>query len=362
MLKSMAHSAARAAFGAATLALASGRTRQRGVRVFYGGARGGAFGGPLVKIGMLEQRFQEHRADPSLLYQLSNSIYLPLFAMKALKRRAVPIVLNQNGVFYPAWFPKGWEQANRRMGEVHALATHVIYQSDFCRRCAERFLGPRTGSWEILFNAVDTARFSPSEQHRDRGPLIILLTGKIMPAVGYRVSSAVAGVAAARKGGLDAVLRIAGVIEPSVERQARALADELGVSAATEWLGPYSRAKAPDIYRDADIYLMTKHNDPCPNVVLEAMASGLPVVYSHSGGVPELVGEDAGVGLAVEESFEVNIAPSAEAIAEGVARAAGQRERMAAAARERAVRHFGITAWLDRHQALFERLVADARA
>ena len=37
------------------------------------------------------------------------------------------------------------------------------------------------------------------------------------------------------------------------------------------------------------------HNDPCPNTVLEALSCALPVVYSNTGGVPELVGPDCGV-------------------------------------------------------------------
>jgi glycosyltransferase involved in cell wall biosynthesis/2-polyprenyl-3-methyl-5-hydroxy-6-metoxy-1,4-benzoquinol methylase len=44
------------------------------------------------------------------------------------------------------------------------------------------------------------------------------------------------------------------------------------------------------LLRDHDIYITASKNDPCSNAVIEALACGLPVVYLHDGGHPELVG------------------------------------------------------------------------
>ena len=70
--------------------------------------------------------------------------------------------------------------------------------------------------------------------------------------------------------------------------------------------------------QSADILLHTKYNDPCPTVVLEAMACGLPVVYSASGGTPELVGDDAGIGVDAPLDWEHDHPPAPEALAEAV--------------------------------------------
>ena len=98
-------------------------------------------------------------------------------------------------------------------------------------------------------------------------------------------------------------------------------------------------------------------NDPCPSVVLEAMASGLPVVYPRSGGVPELVGDEAGIGVQHPDGFERDEPPEPEALADAVTRILRDRERYAVAARARAVEHFALEPWLDRHDALFVQLV-----
>jgi glycosyltransferase involved in cell wall biosynthesis len=87
------------------------------------------------------------------------------------------------------------------------------------------------------------------------------------------------------------------------------------------------------------------------------MASGLPVLYSASGGVPEQVGEEAGVGLAVPQTFETSPIPSPSAVAEGMARIIREHQTMRQAARQRAVARFDLTHWLDRHQQVFEQLV-----
>ncbi len=342
--------------GAAVLATLPLRSRANAPRVFYGGARSGDVGGPLVKVRLLSERFPEHRIGYSIVYLLSNAIYLPQWAVDAIHQAQIPIVLNQNGVFYPAWYPDRWEQENARMARVHAAASHVFYQSEFCRLCADRFLGHRTGPAEILYNAVDTARFTPERARRAARPFTFLVTGKITEATAYRVTAAIQGLAAARKGGLDAALRISGVLSPAVAAAAEALAARLDMSGRITFTGPYSGAEAPGIYRSADAYLMLKHNDPCPNVVIEAMASGLPVLYSASGGVPELVGEHAGLGLAVRESFDAASIPAPEAIAEGMGRVIANCDAMGAAARRRAEAHFDLSSWLDRHEKLFAEL------
>ena len=327
-------------------------------RLFYGGARPGHGGGPKVKIGKLAAAFPEHWWTYNLVYVLSNAPYLPTSSLRRLKDRDIPIVSNQDGVFYPAWYGGDWRAQNRRMAEQYHLADHVFHQSDFCRRSADRFLGPRRGAGEVLYNAVDTTRFVPARRGGvRREPFVFLLSGKVQAHQAYRLEASVQGLWAACRRGLDGRLVIAGAIDSRAKAKARRLAARLDVAERVDILGPYRQPDAPALLTTADAYVMANHNDACPTSVIEAMSCGLPVVYARSGGVPELVGDEAGVGLETGESFDEVLVPAPEALGDAMVRVAENRESLAAAARARAVERFDIEPWLTRHREVFRTLM-----
>ncbi len=328
-------------------------------RLFYGGARAGDRGGPKVKIAKLASVFSEHWWTYNLVYVLSNAPYLPPSALRRLKGRAVPIVGNQNGVFYAAWYGGDWEGENRRMAEPYHLADHVFYQSKFCRRAAERFLGCREGAGEILYNAVDTQHFVPLPGERDgTDPFVFLVAGKVQAHQGFRIKAPLQGLAAARKQGLDARLAVAGDIDAAVLDRSRKLADRLGVGAQFTHRGPYRQEDAPAVFCAAHAFVIANHNDACPTTVIEALSSGLPVIYATSGGVPELVGGDAGVELKTGESWDEMLVPEPQDIGDAMVRVAENHTAMSAAARSRAVERFDIGPWLERHRQVFLSLLA----
>ena len=126
-----------------------------------------------------------------------------------------------------------------------------------------------------------------------------------------------------------------------------------GVADRIVFLGAYTQALAPDIYRSAHAYIATTHMDACPNSVIEALACGLPVAYSASGGVPELVGPDAGVGVEVREDFSVTQIPDIAQFGEAMIEVSERHGHMTKAARARAVEAFDLRVWIERHEQIF---------
>ncbi len=63
--------------------------------------------------------------------------------------------------------------------------------------------------------------------------------------------------------------------------------DELGMGSAFRLLG--IRRDIPELLRNIDVLALCSDREGCPNVVLEAMASGLPVVATEAGGTDQLV-------------------------------------------------------------------------
>jgi glycosyltransferase involved in cell wall biosynthesis len=325
------------------------------VRVFYGHDRipspGDPAAGGTAKLQKLAERFPNRPHDFNLLY-LGNT-YLPRDLRPLLwivRRRQIPFVVNQNGVGYPGWAGERTDEVNRPLRRALLAADHVVYQSAFSKRSSDAFLGDPRGSWEILHNVVDTQLFTPADRPPDGGP--ILLLGGDQTQV-YRLEVALETLADVASTHPEAELLVAGRIvsdpRPTLER--------LGIEDRVSFLGRYTQRGAPDIYRRAHVLLHTKVNDPCPTVVVEAMASGVPVVYPASGGTVELVGGEAGVGVAHPDGFERDEPPASEALAAAVREVCAGLEVFSAAARRRAVDHFDLRPWLERHEALFKRLL-----
>ena len=233
---------------------------------------------------------------------------------------------------------------------VHG-ADYVFFQSEFCRVSSDLWLEGRSGPSEVLPNPVDTEVFTPIDR-ADR-PLTLLLGGNQYQR--YRLEVALETLRLLP----GARLLVAG--KTSWEPDPRKVRQELeslleGLEDRVELVGTYSQVDAPALYRRADVLLHTKYNDPCPTVVLEAIACGLPVVYSRSGGTPELVGEDAGVGVPAPLDWDRDHPPAPADLAEAVGCVRERLSEYAAAARERSLR-FDVKPWIERHREVFERLV-----
>jgi glycosyltransferase involved in cell wall biosynthesis len=322
-----------------------------GLRVFYGHDAvpepGAAVVGGSGKFQRLARRFPNTPEDFSLLYLGSTWLPRDLGPLLWLaRRRRAPIVVNQSGVAYPGWAGVDTEKINRAFRRALLAADHVLYQSEFCKQSADEFLGSPSGSWEVLYNAVDVEHFAPDGVPPTPEP-VLLLGGDQTQA--YRLEVALRTLTHLPEARLVVTGRL--VWDP------RPLLEELSVADRVDLVGRYSQREAPALFRRAHVLLHTKVKDPCPTAVIEAMACGLPVVYAASGGTVELVGNDAGVGVPHPESWERDEPPDPEALADAVRRVLAERELYAAAARRRAVERFALEPWLDRHAELFEALL-----
>ncbi len=328
-----------------------------GIRVSYGhdrlpGPDELAFGG-MVKFQLLAEALPHAPYDFNVLYLGSSTTPPDARVLVALaQRRGAAFVWNQNGVAYPGWFGPRYARLNRPRARLLHAADHVVYQSAFCKLSADRFYGEREGAWEVLHNPVDTRRFTPARSRPSRPPTLLLGGNQYQR---YRFEVALETVAALP----DVRLVVTGALSwsPVAEHEARAAIERLGLRDRVELAGTYSQRDAPEVMRRGDILLHTKYNDPCPTIVLEAMACGLPVVYSASGGTPELVGPDAGAGVDAPLDWDRDHPPAPQALAEAVERVLSRLDDLSAAARTRAER-FDAAGWVERHAALFAELVS----
>lgn len=314
--------------------------------------------GGAVKMTYLAESFSHAFPSANILYTVSSVGYWakPQLVANA-KRKKLKIVVNQNGVAYPAWHGAGWEDANESLKQVLDQADYILYQSRFCQDGAERFLSPPNVPAEIVYNPVDIQHFVPIPLSDRPKNLTLLLGGNQYEQ--YRFELAIRVFREVLDRVPEARLLVTGTLwlsEQDAMVAAQRLVKDLKLDDRVIFVGTYNQEQAPLIFAQAHILLHTKYNDPSPTIVLEAMSSGLPVVYIKNGGVPELVG-DAGIGLPVENSWEQIHLPDPTEIGMAVLDVMSRYQEFSSLARERAVTHFSLETFVAKHRQIFEKVL-----
>lgn len=320
----------------------------------------GLLHGGAVKLLSLREGFSHDETHFNVLYLVSSA--QPCFArdlVRVCRSRGIKFAWNQNGVGYPAWAGRDAELHNTPMRELRAQADFVVYQSGFCRESAEKFLGPCHSPSEVLFNPVDLKKFFPRAEPLPVRPLRLLAMGT--QNYRERVVSVLECLRSLRKEGTDAMLTIAGpLIWKNAERDIREAIASIGLGDSVSILPPFRQEEAPGIYRDHHVLLHPKYMDPCPTVVAEALACGLPVVASRSGGIPEMVGEGCAALIDVPVSWNELLTPTGRELADAVKSVASDLPAFSQRARRRASEVFDQGAWISRHEEIFRSLLVDA--
>jgi glycosyltransferase involved in cell wall biosynthesis len=129
-------------------------------------------------------------------------------------------------------------------------------------------------------------------------------------------------------------------------------ADRLGVGDRVHFLG--GRCDVADFYRAADLFVFPSRAEGCPNVILEAMACGVPVVATDIAGNREVLGESGDAGHLVPPE-------SPAALAEAIARLAGSvtlRRDIGASARAAVLNRYDIRRVTARYLSLYDELTS----
>jgi len=314
--------------------------------------RGGA-----VKLLSLQRAFRCDEEKFNILYLVSSAP--PHFAedlVAECRRKNITVVWNQNGVGYPGWAGGEAERHNAPMRRLRALADFIIYQSEFCRESADRFLGPVEKPSRVLLNPVDLSKFCPT--HGVPRPSAPRLLAMGTHAYRDRVFAAIDTLRSLRDEGLAAALTVAGPLQwRRGKEETLAYLRELGLSDAVLLHPAFNQEEAPHLYRAHDILVHPKYLDPCPTVVAEALACGLPVVGSATGGLPEMTDAACARLLPLPLVWDRMLTPSGEQMAAAVADLWRNIESASVAARVCAERKFDAAAWTGAHREIFLSLL-----
>ncbi len=188
------------------------------------------------------------------------------------------------------------------MGWALRRAAAVIVVSESLASLAEDLGVPRERI-SLISNGVDTTRFVPRDKSAMRETLGLRAGARIMVSIGHMVPRKgfhrlLPVYARLRARFPDLFLVLVGGTTPvdwNYEDEVKALVKQLGIEEAVLFTGAQSPDSIAQWLNASDLFVLASAREGCPNVVWEAMASGVPVVASDVGETKRMVPAFAGI-------------------------------------------------------------------
>jgi glycosyltransferase involved in cell wall biosynthesis len=174
-------------------------------------------------------------------------------------------------------------------------------------------LGVPSDKIRVIHNGVDVDRFRPIERSAARamtgrpasaGGQLLLFVGNLLRAKGVRELFAAFQSLAGERPGLECVIIGEGPESDWLRRESAAA----GLAGRISLQGSVPHAELGPWFSSADLLCLPSYNEGLPNVVLEALAAGIPVVATRVGGIPEAVGPEAGELCAPRDAAALTVA------------------------------------------------------
>lgn len=229
-------------------------------------------------------------------------------------------------------------------------ASFVIGVSEYNKRFLDdevRHL--RKGHVRVVYNGVDLDRFRPDPAVQ-REPDLIFAAGRLVPKKGFADLIEACRLLVGRGRSFHCRIIGDGPLRAELESQAA------GLDGVIEFVGAHSQEELAAEYQRAAIFVLPAvvppdgNTDALPTVLLEAMASGCPVISTHVAGIPEIVDDNVN-GLLVGPG---NV-PALAAAMERLLDAPQLRTQFGVDARRKAEERFDVT----KNAAMLYRLFAD---
>lgn len=229
-------------------------------------------------------------------------------------------------------------------------------------RDLEQYLTARVGisqeAVEQIYNGVDTHRFHAVAARQpiaacpfvDPAQYLVGTVGRMQTVKDQTTLARAFIQAIAIAPELKSTLRLVMVGDGPLRAQSMALLEQAGL-AELAWL-PGERSDVPDILRGLDCFVLPSLAEGVSNTILEAMATGLPIVATDVGGNGELIENG--------RSGELVPADNADAMAQAIIRYARDRDlsqNTGRAGRLRVERYFSLEAMVSEYQKLYDRLL-----
>jgi len=325
------------------------RLRERGMEPVIAPAKG-SFNISYL-LGLVEI-IRREKPDAIVAHLYGSAIYASVAGMLC-RRPVVSVLHGQSDVNPRARF------AAAKAAIVRRGTSRVVFVSGNLRDELAPALGLDPRHCEVVVNGVDLDVFSPGRHSSIRDELRLPAGTALVGAVGnIRVPKAydVLLRAAGRvlESGAAVHFAIAGDCSGALADKLLALRAELGIDRHVTFLG--LRSDVANVLRNFDVFALSSRTEGFSIACIEAMACGVPVVSTRSGGPQQIL--DGGCGELVPVDDPAQLADAIRRLLESPAK----RGAMIDAALERVRERYSLSAMIDNYESLLDSLIARSAA
>jgi len=199
--------------------------------------------------------------------------------------------LNPNEKFMVSfnWFLRIFEE------KMLERSNKIIAVSDFTRRELLQYYKVKEEKIRVIHNGVDVNKFKPARDKRkakeelglNPEDIAILSVGRLYARKG--LFTLIESMPAVVRRFRNAKFVISGKGQSNEMKKLIAHAEKLGIRDNILFTGYFPDKKLPKLYQAADVFAFSTFYENLPFAVLEALSTGLPVVTTRVGGIPEMI-------------------------------------------------------------------------
>jgi glycosyltransferase involved in cell wall biosynthesis len=267
--------------------------RLKGWNTHVRSVAGGRIGSFLLR--RVADRYLRSEGPPDLIHA-QNALWAGHASSVLSRRWGVPYVLTEHfSGIHTHRIPRG---AGAFVQAAYEGAAKLFAVSGSLARSMERYAGGRT--IEVLPNVVDTDFFALRPQEPPGEPFVFLAVGALNENKGFdRLLRAFAQAFGGRNdpsslpdAPASPVLRIGG--DGPLRDALPSLAAELGIGDRVRFLGHLTREQVRDEMWRAHALVVASHSETFGLVLIEALATGLPVIATRCGGPEDVITPEVG--------------------------------------------------------------------
>ena len=205
------------------------------------------------------------------------------------KRYGLPVVITEHSTGFPRGLVRGVEKLKAKFAFERAAVVCPV--SNNLRMYIER-LGIKA-RFQVVPNVVDMSLFSPPKGpcEREDGRKRLLVVALLTPIKG--IPYLLEALARLKEKRDDFLLDIVG--DGPNRGEYEELVNKLGLQNVVRFHGLKTKREVAEFMKKADVFVLPSEWENLPCVIIEAMASGLAVVATNVGGIPEIVSNEVGM-------------------------------------------------------------------